>query len=523
MPTPFTYTGVCLGSGGGGGGSGVNPGTPYQVTRYDPTGTNIQDSTGSDNPANGPTQWPSGLSVENNAGYRKFPNSPNGTTVNLTVCYDPTIITVEEVTTCPAGSNSVLGIADSGAGTTGNVKVAMFGFHAGVYDGQTTINDWFGPSGTTAGYLTDLGTGKPSNTQVIGHVISLNSGTGTLATSDLFTGDTIAPGGGGSVNTQVCAQVGGIAAYISTTILGCDTFATTDFAGRFLLKSAGFTDTTHAGFYYLTQGPLPAPAPANSIMHYTPTSVTAYSVREPGAACTTSQVWQVASTTTDTNGNTIDVMGCVTLGAGTGTVTSFSAGNLSPLFTTSVATATTTPALTFTLSTVAANLVLAGPTSGGAVAPTYRALVTADLPDVTLRRICMIGIGADNGAVLLSADIAPQLERCQIPYAATIREINVTADAGTPNVVVAKRHCTANPCASNFTVTDLLSSALATAAAGGPACSNTGGTAGLDTFTTCTNTLQNTGIAIGDYIETHTATAGGAAHRISIAIYAAVN
>lgn len=36
--------------------------------------------------------------------------------------------------------------------------------------------------------------------------------------------------------------------------------------------------------------------------------------------------------------------------AGTGSVASFSAGNLSPIFTTSVATATTTPALTFTLS-----------------------------------------------------------------------------------------------------------------------------------------------------------------------------
>lgn len=70
----------------------------------------------------------------------------------------------------------------------------------------------------------------------------------------------------------------------------------------------------------------------------------------------------------------------ITAGGGSGTVTSFSAGNLSPLFTTSVATATTTPALTFSLSNANANTVLAGPTSGGAAAPTYRALVAADLP-----------------------------------------------------------------------------------------------------------------------------------------------
>lgn len=63
-----------------------------------------------------------------------------------------------------------------------------------------------------------------------------------------------------------------------------------------------------------------------------------------------------------------------------GSVTSFSAGNLSPLFTTSVATSTTTPALTFALSNAASNLVFAGPASGSSGAPTFRSIVTADLP-----------------------------------------------------------------------------------------------------------------------------------------------
>ncbi len=57
-------------------------------------------------------------------------------------------------------------------------------------------------------------------------------------------------------------------------------------------------------------------------------------------------------------------------GGGSGTVTSFSAGALSPLFTTSVATATTTPALTFTLSTAAANTVF-GNATGSTAAPGY--------------------------------------------------------------------------------------------------------------------------------------------------------
>jgi hypothetical protein len=68
---------------------------------------------------------------------------------------------------------------------------------------------------------------------------------------------------------------------------------------------------------------------------------------------------------------------------GGGTVSSFSSGNLSPLFTTSVATATTTPALSFSLSTQSANLVFAGPTGGGAAAPTFRSLVAADIPSLS--------------------------------------------------------------------------------------------------------------------------------------------
>jgi hypothetical protein len=59
-------------------------------------------------------------------------------------------------------------------------------------------------------------------------------------------------------------------------------------------------------------------------------------------------------------------------GAGTGTVTSFSSGSLSPLFTTSVATATSTPALSFTLTSAGADTVLGNPT-GSSAAPSYTA------------------------------------------------------------------------------------------------------------------------------------------------------
>jgi hypothetical protein len=69
--------------------------------------------------------------------------------------------------------------------------------------------------------------------------------------------------------------------------------------------------------------------------------------------------------------------------SGNGTVTSFSAGDLSPLFTTTEANPTTTPALSFSLTNQNINLVFAGPSSGSAGAPLFRALVAADIPDLS--------------------------------------------------------------------------------------------------------------------------------------------
>lgn len=87
---------------------------------------------------------------------------------------------------------------------------------------------------------------------------------------------------------------------------------------------------------------------------------------------------ETSDITIQINGETISITLEVT--PSSGSVSSFSSGNLSPLFTTSVDTATTTPALTFTLVNQNANLVYAGPATAPASAPTFRALVAADLP-----------------------------------------------------------------------------------------------------------------------------------------------
>jgi hypothetical protein len=87
---------------------------------------------------------------------------------------------------------------------------------------------------------------------------------------------------------------------------------------------------------------------------------------------------------------------------GAGTVTNFTAGTLSPIFTTAVANPTTTPSLTFALNTQVANSVFAGPTSGGATGPTFRSLVFADLPAIPTGTVLWNQLGNASGNLTLA-------------------------------------------------------------------------------------------------------------------------
>lgn len=68
-------------------------------------------------------------------------------------------------------------------------------------------------------------------------------------------------------------------------------------------------------------------------------------------------------------------------GGGSGTVTNVSASSLTPIFTTNVANSNTAANIVFTLSNAAAGSVLAGPTTGSASPPTFRAIANSDLPN----------------------------------------------------------------------------------------------------------------------------------------------
>ncbi len=125
------------------------------------------------------------------------------------------------------------------------------------------------------------------------------------------------------------------------------------------------------------------------------------------------------------------------LGGGGGTVTDVSSGNLSPLFTVTVSTPTTTPTFGFAavnqgpnavyaspdgssgapsfrslvaadFATVAAHQFLAGPTSGGAVTPSFRAIVAGDLPTADATHAGIVSLSAQTmggGDKTFTADI----------------------------------------------------------------------------------------------------------------------
>lgn len=104
---------------------------------------------------------------------------------------------------------------------------------------------------------------------------------------------------------------------------------------------------------------------------------------------------------------------------GTGSVSSFSANNFSPLFTTSVTDPTVNPTLSFTAVDQSANTVYAGPSSGGIAAPTFRSLVLSDIPNLGTIYLPIEG-GTLTGSLILNADATNPLG------AVTLQQLNNT-------------------------------------------------------------------------------------------------
>ncbi len=125
--------------------------------------------------------------------------------------------------------------------------------------------------------------------------------------------------------------------------------------------------------------------------------------------------------------------------------------------------------------------------------------------------------GSDNASSDLSdADIGPQGRIFMLPVSSTILEITVSANAGTPSVIVQKNH--------TGSATDLISGALATASSGAVACASTAATCIDGTSKSGAVSIVTAGaanvLAAGDWIQTKTGSsfASSGAKRLSVCI-----
>ena len=264
--------------------------------------------------------------------------------------------------TFPASSHNLLSLTHGD--TVGASPVLGDIIYANVTPAWTKLA---GNTTSTKQFLTQLGTGAVSaapswGTIQVGDVPTLNqSTTGNAATATALSG-TPTQCTGGQFSTGITA---GGNANCSTPGGGGNVSTTGTPASGNLTQFSGATTITNGNLSgdVTTSGTL-----ASSVvgLHFGATAMSLSATAPTANQCLAA------------NGAATSVIGTA---CGTGTVTSFSAGTLSPLFTTSVATATTTPALTFSLSNTTQHTFF-GRTAAGSGAPSFVQPSTADLSDV---------------------------------------------------------------------------------------------------------------------------------------------
>lgn len=202
-----------------------------------------------------------------------LPNcTATGTTLNSGISFSTQVVntvTTLCAQTAAVSSNVVVGIATSGAGTSGSVSIAYSGYANCVFDNQTTQGDYVVASATNAGQCSDIGAGKPGGTvEVIGIVASTNTGGGTLANVLVNPLSLYTPGGtnnSGNINTAAQFKVPYYSASGNANVLSGDSNCslTTGFLTGCLGITIGSGGTT--GVITYGTGPQPSLPPSGNL------------------------------------------------------------------------------------------------------------------------------------------------------------------------------------------------------------------------------------------------------------------
>lgn len=209
----------------------------------------------------------------------------------------------------------------------------------------------------------------------------------------LFAGITVVTGGGGSSSNVQWSRILGVPANV-TAVAGLT-------GDGIVMRHTDGTWTVGATLEDLTDVVITAPA-TNDVLTWNGTEW----INQPGGGytppVTTKGDLFGFGTTPDrvpvgTNGDVLTADSTDPLGVswqpggggGSGTVTSVDVQDTStsPIFASSGGPVTTSGTIDLTLDTQSANLILSGPSTGSAAQPTFRALVSADIPTLTSAKI----------------------------------------------------------------------------------------------------------------------------------------
>ena len=145
-----------------------------------------------------------------------------------------------------------------------------------------------------------------------------------------------------------------------------------------------------------------------------------------------------------------------------GTVTSVSSGNLSPLFTSSVATATSTPAISYSLSNAAAYTVLCNTTNGSAV-PAYSKVDVANM----ITGIAGVSNGGTGSNLSATGGASQVLKQVSSGAAITVAQLAASdlsnGTTGSGGVVLATAPTMSNPVVGTQTAGDNTTKGASTA------------------------------------------------------------